>query len=152
MAFPQTRELAPHDPPMLTVDELVEWAADKLTSRYTVSTDNLFYVPGRGMPAYVVFEIMAQSISVHDGMERRQSGHPPQIGFLLGARRFTAQRDWIQLGETLVTKVDAIINEGELRAFNCKVTTDAGEDIAQAEIKVFRPDDPQAFLASGELT
>ena len=83
MAFPQTRELAPHDPPMLIVDELVEWAADKLTSRYTVSTDNLFYVPGRGMPAYVVFEIMAQSPSVKSNVPL--SGHLGQA--LLAARR-----------------------------------------------------------------
>ena len=149
MTYPAAVELAPHDPPMLFVDELTEWNSDSLVARYRVSADNPLLVPGRGVPGYVAFEVMAQSISVHDGMTRRQSGEPPQIGFLLGARKFTTTRDWLQIGEILVIRVDAVLNEGELRAFDCRVESESGEEIAQAELKVFRPEDPEAFLASG---
>lgn len=151
MTFPAARELAPHDPPMLFVDELLDWTPDSLEAVYRVSTDNPFYMPGRGLPAYVGFEIMAQSMSVHDGVTRMRAGESgPQLGFLLGARRFTARHDWLQPGELLVIKVDAVINQGELRAFDCRIETESGEEIATAELKVFRPDDPAAFLASGD--
>lgn len=149
MTFPPAIELAPHDPPMLFIDELVEWNADNLKAQYRVASDNPMLVPGRGVPGYVAFEVMAQAVSVHDGITRYQSGEPPQIGFLLGTRRFTTTRDWLQPGEVLVIFADAVLNEGELRAFDCRVESEAGEEIARAELKVFRPDDPQAFLASG---
>ena len=149
MNYPAPRELAPHNPPMLIVDELADWAEDRLETHYRVRADNLFFMAGRGLPSYVAFEIMAQSISVHDGMERRHLGERPQIGFLLGARQFKSHRDWLQAGEQLVTTVEAVLNEGELRAFGCVVKTETGELIAEAEIKVFRPEDPLAFLESG---
>lgn len=148
MSFPETRTLAPHDPPMLMVDEVLSWDDDHLTAAFEIREDNLFYRPGWGVPTYVLFEVMAQSISVMDGLERRASGEGPKIGFLLGSRKFSTDRQWLVSGERVQVSLTSLMNEGEMRSFSCEATTLSGEPLAQATLNVFGPDDPDAFLAS----
>jgi len=131
---------------MLQVDEVVKWDGPRIVCKMTVRADNLFYVPGRGLPAYVGFEIMAQTIAVQDGLMRREDGLPPQIGFLLGSRKYSITRDWIAAGEVLVADCTALLDEGELRSYQCTLTTETGEALANGKVNVFRPDNPDAFL------
>lgn len=147
MSFPATQALAPHDPPMLFVDEVLERDSDGIRTRSAVSCSNPLFVPGRGLPGYVLFEIMAQSISIQDGLDRRELNEPPQVGFLLGTRKFVCHRDWLQDGEIVIVVTSALLNEGEMRSFRCKALGESGERLAEADLNVFRPDDPMGFLA-----
>ncbi len=147
MTFPSTQTLAPHDPPMLFVDEVVEKLSDGIRTRAVVSSANPLFVPGRGLPGYVVFEIMAQSISIQDGLDRHELGEPPQIGFLLGSRKYVCKRDWLADGETVLVTTTPLLNEGEMRSFRCEAHGESGGLLAEAVLNVFRPDDPDGFLA-----
>lgn len=144
--FPSTAELAPHAPPMLLVDTVVSSADNRQQTETTVRADNPFFVPGRGLPSYVGFELMAQSISIYDGILRRENGEPPAIGFLLGCRRYKVTRDWFEEGERLMIEIESLLDEGEMRSFNCRIVGPGGEEFATGAINVFRPDDPQAYL------
>lgn len=144
--LPPTRELAPHQPPMLLVDRLLSSEDGRQRTESTVRADNPFFVPGRGLPSYVGFELMAQSISIYDGMLRRDDGEPPAIGFLLGCRRYKVTRDWFDEGERLIIEIDSLLDEGEMRSFDCRIVGPEGEEFATGAINVFRPDDPQAYL------
>lgn len=146
-AFPTTAELAPHAPPMLLVDRLVGFEGNRQRTEAVVSADNPFFVPGRGLPSYVGFELMAQSISIFDGMQRRDAGESPAIGFLLGCRRYRTTRDWFEEGERLMIEVVSLIDDGEMRSFDCQISGPYGEVFATGTINVFRPNDAQAYLA-----
>jgi predicted hotdog family 3-hydroxylacyl-ACP dehydratase len=149
--FPQPCELAPHAPPMLLVDRVLAADAARIRAAAVIALDNPFHVPGRGVPAYVGFELMAQTISIQDGLERRRDGQPPAIGFLLGCRRYLAARDWLQPGERLEIEAVALVEEGEMRSFDCRITAVDGQELASGVLTVFRPADPRAFFerASG---
>lgn len=150
MTFPETRELAPHDPPMLQVGEVVMCDDERIITRTIADEANLFHVPGWGLPAYLGFEIMAQSISVQDGLVRRETGAPPQIGFLLGCRKYSVTRDWFAPGDILLVEAVSLLSEGEMRSFDCTIRNESGEKLAHGVINVFRPEDPDAFLSQGE--
>ena len=145
--FAPAIELTPHDPPMLFVDEILDWEDEFIRTRSVVRPDNPLFVPGRGLPAYAGVEYMAQSISVHDGWRLRLLGEPPHLGFLLGTRKYDAIRDWFGEGEALYTDVRVLMNDGEFRSFECVIRDFRGTTLAQAALNVFRPDDPVAFLA-----
>ncbi len=144
--LPPASELVPHDAPMLMIDEVISYQADAIKTRTVLSESSLFFQPGRGIPSYVTFEIMAQSISAYDGASRLENGEPPAIGFLLGCRKFETFCEWLQPGDTVETQAIPLVSEGELRSFDCRVQTLSGSDIAFGNINVFRPNDPEAFL------
>ncbi len=145
--LPAPEALVPHKPPMLLLDEVLSFDEVSITTRSHITEANPFYVPGRGVPSYVTFEIMAQSISAHDGATRWQTGEPPAIGLLLGCRKFTVTRDWLQPGETVDTQASPLLFEGEMRSFECVVRSTSSEELATGAINVFRPEDPDAFAA-----
>ena len=147
--FPPVSALTPHASPMLLVDEILSANEEVLETRSVVSGSNPFYVPGRGVPAYVGFEIMAQSISIFDGYNRSLSGEAPKIGFLLGCRKYDARTDWLSIGDALTTQVSVLLNEGAMRSFACEIRSEGAQVIATGTINVFRPDSLDEFLQSG---
>ena len=147
--FPPASALTPHAPPMLLVDEVLSADDVVLETRSVISETNPFFVPGRGVPAYVGFEIMAQSISVFDGYNRSLSGEEPKVGFLLGCRKYDAKIDWFAAGDTLTTRVSVLLNEGPMRSFSCEIRSAEEQLLAAGVINVFRPDSLDDFLTSG---
>ena len=146
--YPHPRELAPHAAPMLLVDKVLEVGVVHIRAQSTVEASNIFFMPGRGLPSYVAFELMAQTVSVLDGWGRRAEGQGPQIGFLIGCRKYRVTRDWFAAGEVLEIACTALIQEGEMRSFECRVMVGAAE-VASGTLNVFRPDDPAKFLTEG---
>ena len=142
-AFPPVGELVKHKDELLLLDRVVAAEGDTVRSETTIRANNVFYVPGRGVPSYVGFELMAQTISAADGLDRRGRGEEPVMGFLLGCRKYTASRPFFVDGETVTTEAKALIG---LSSYDCKIFDVQGEVLASASINVFRPEDPEAFL------
>lgn len=147
--YPATHTLAPHDPPMLLVDEILESKGDLIVSKMTITKENLFFVAGRGVPSYVGFEIMAQTIAVQDGFIRASKGLGTKIGFLLGCRKYSVQRDWFLEGEELIVRAKALLSEGEMQSFDCVLEDINGQQLAHGAINVFSPDNPEEFIRQG---
>ena len=141
--FPPVGELVKHKDSMLLLDRIVAAEGDMMRSETTVRADSVFNLPGRGVPTYVGFELMAQTISANDGLDRRARGEGPVIGFLLGCRKYDASRPFFADGETVTTEVRAVIG---LSSYDCKIFDAQGGVVARATINVFRPEDPEAFL------
>lgn len=141
--FPPVAELVQHKDSMLLLDRVVAAEGDMVRSETTIRNDSIFFQPGRGVPAYVGFELMAQTISAADGLDRRARGLGPVMGFLLGCRKYNVTRPFFVDGETVATEAKSLIG---LSSYDCKIFDAQGEVLASATINVFRPDDPEAFL------
>ena len=149
--FPDVSELVPHRGRMCLISCVLEEADDKLVVGVDVASDNPFLVQGKGVPAYVGLEMMAQTICAKDGLNQRRNGHPPMIGFLLGCQRYRTYQDWLMVGEPLSAHVRCRLDAGELASFECKLRTSAGAIVAEGTISVFRPRDVEKFLADREV-
>jgi len=145
-SFPPIRELVPHEGALLLIDEVLASDDDHIRAVAVVRKDCPFWVHERGIPGYLAFEFMAQAISAQDGLERRKAGQAPQLGFLLGSRKYAVATDWFADGERLEITARAVLNEGELRAFACTVSGRGNPGLATALVNVYRPDDPAAFV------
>jgi len=144
-AFPPIEQLIPHRMPMRLIDEIISEQDGRVRARHTIGEDHLFLVEGKGVPVYAAFEIMAQAICAHDGLNRWRAGKPPTLGFLLGCRRYDARRDFLQAGETVIVESLQLL-EGETASFEARVLDAEDNPIAIATVNVFQPEDLDGFL------
>jgi predicted hotdog family 3-hydroxylacyl-ACP dehydratase len=134
-------DLLPHAAPMVLLDEVLAWGDETVRALVRVTPAKPFFTPGRGIPAHVGIEWMAQACGLYAGMEAVSSGEPVRLGFLLGSRHYHAVRSWFAEGETLVVSARMIYREGGLAAFDCTIA--AGTDmLASARLTVYQPDEP----------
>jgi predicted hotdog family 3-hydroxylacyl-ACP dehydratase len=145
-AFPPIEDLIPHRAGMRLIDRVLAAEGELVRSEVTIRAGHLFFQAGRGVPAYVGFELMAQTISAYDGLRRRRDGKPPAIGFLLGCRRYATTREFFVEGETLSIEATSLLGEEGMASFECRIADAAGAELANAAINVYRPADPEAFL------
>jgi predicted hotdog family 3-hydroxylacyl-ACP dehydratase len=138
-------ELIVHRPPMRLLDRIVSVSESDAVAETTVRSDNPFFESGRGVPAYFGLEMMAQAIAAIDGEKRRRSGLPPNIGFLLGCRHYASKRASFAESEKLTVAVSMVFGDSAMFAFDCRLDDEQGE-VATANLKVYAPADPQAFL------
>jgi predicted hotdog family 3-hydroxylacyl-ACP dehydratase len=145
-AFPPIGELVPHAEGMLLIDRVVAAEGELVRSEARIRAGNIFFQPGRGVPAYVGFELMAQTISAYDGLKRRASGKKPAIGLLLGCRKYAAARPFFAEGETLTIESNSLLGEEGMASFDCRILDAGGAELATATINVYRPADGDAFM------
>jgi predicted hotdog family 3-hydroxylacyl-ACP dehydratase len=133
--FPPVAELVPHEPPMLLVDELLEWSPDAALVRATIRAGSPFVTLDR-MPATILLEHMAQAIAVANGMADRQAGRVAgEVGVLLGTRELELFCDELAVGEVLELRVVREFADGKLARYACTAAR-AGELLARATINV----------------
>jgi predicted hotdog family 3-hydroxylacyl-ACP dehydratase len=135
VVFPSVAELVPHEPPMLLVDELLEWSADAALVGATIRAGSPF-VSGDRMPATILLEHMAQAIAVANGMADRVAGRASgQIGLLLGTRELELFCDELSVGDALELRVVREFADERLARYACTAARD-GELLARATINV----------------
>ena len=147
-AYPDIERLVPHRMPMRLIDRILGEEGDLTRAEHTIGADHVFLVPGKGVPVYIGFEIMAQAICATDGIRRWRAGKPPELGFLLGCRKFTATRDWLAVGETVVVESRCLL-QGETASYDCRLLDARGDEISTAVVNVYQPDDIAGFLNKG---
>jgi predicted hotdog family 3-hydroxylacyl-ACP dehydratase len=149
MIGPQPAELCtPHRAPMLLIDTMLDAVGDTARSETVIRRDNIFFRVGLGVPGYVGFEFMAQTINAFDGWRRIERGKTPTIGFLLGCRSYKCALAFFEEGARFVTEVTSLLKnpEDEMVSFNCRILDASGAVVASAIVNAFRPEDPDAFL------
>ena len=133
-------ELLPHGPGFMLLDALCDYGDEHARCAVGIGAQTRFFMPGRGVPAWVGIEYMAQTIGVYAGITRVQRGLPIEIGLLLGTRRYEVDRDWFAPGASLDVRADLLVRDGGgVAVFRCTLG-DASGLIASAEIKAFQPD------------
>ncbi|WP_246480089.1 ApeP family dehydratase [Inhella gelatinilytica] len=135
----------PHRGAMSWLDRLVEVGAEHAVAEATLRPDHLLVRDGGLSPSTGV-EYMAQTVAAWAGAQRRAAEGAPTIGFLLGTRRYTCERDRFRVGETLCIRVQRLFQaDNGLGQFEAQIEI-GSECVARAHLNVFGPDDPAAFL------
>jgi predicted hotdog family 3-hydroxylacyl-ACP dehydratase len=142
--------LLPHEPPMLLLDEVLGWNAERIVAAVTVRPDSLF-LDDNGMPAHIAIEWMAQACGAWVGVQALEALQPVRIGFLLGTRDFKSRISRYGLGDRIAITAGVVFNDGQMAVFDCEVVRD-GESCATARLNVFQPTDLDAMLKEQGVT
>ncbi|NCT82755.1 MAG: hotdog family protein [Comamonadaceae bacterium] len=142
--LPRIAELVPHDGAMCLLDRLLAVEGDRLVAEVVVPEQGLFSRDG-SVGGWVGVEYMAQAVAAWAGWQARQAGQAPRIGFLLGTRRYRSVPRFAA-GQCLQVQVQRSYQaDNGLGQFDCRISA-AGAELASAQITVFGPEDPNAFL------
>ncbi|MEG9858998.1 beta-ketoacyl synthase N-terminal-like domain-containing protein [Stenotrophomonas sepilia] len=108
------------------------------------------FVEDDQVPAWVGIEYMAQAIAAWAGCRARAAGRPPQLGFLLGSRRYSSARSSFPSGSRLRVQARCeLLGDNGLGMFACRILA-GEEEWATANVSVFEPADAMAYLESGQ--
>ena len=128
----------PHRGTMLLLTAIIGRSADTFTASVSITPAAAFYVPGSGVPAYAGLEYMAQTIAAGDGSQRLDNYLLPEVGFLLGSRRYHAVQDYFKDGDCLIIRVKNVFTAEGMAAFDCTIHVD-DRLCAEATLNVYRP-------------
>ncbi len=136
--FPYSiEELLPHTAPMILIDQIVAHQEDFIHTIVTIHNESPFFESG-GVPSYIAFEYMAQTIGIWNGLFARKNNKEPKIGFLLGSRQINLEVSSFKKGDVLNVYGKLQYNDGEMASFDCWLESDE-KKIAQANLNVFQP-------------
>jgi len=142
----------PHAPPMILLDHLVGYDEGSLTAEVRVRPGIPFYRPGRGVPAHVGFEWMAQTCGAFVGAKARDSGDQVRVGLVLGTRNFRCSVAWFVNGDRLTVTATQMFSDRQIGVFDCEISRSGDEGpVAKAQLTVFRPEDDAALFAGTRL-
>ena len=128
-----------HEPPMVLIDRLVEYSQDTIVCEVDINPDTLFAVE-QGVPSYVGLEYMAQTTAAFDGLNRKQRGLEPKIGFLLGTRKLELISDWFTLGATLRITAKLTWDSEDITQYQCEIyDLKSNEKVSSANLTVYSP-------------
>ncbi len=136
--------LLPHAAPMVLLDTVLRADAAGAEAALTVRASDRFARPGRGVPAHIAIEWMAQTCGAFAGAEAAARNEPVRLGFLLGTRRFLATRPWFAPGEHLTVEATLVLREAGMGVFDCTVRDAAGDIRATAQLTTYQPPDTPA--------
>jgi predicted hotdog family 3-hydroxylacyl-ACP dehydratase len=149
LALHPVETIVPQRPPMVLIDEVVARQADEITVSVTVRPTRLFFQAGRGMPAHVALEWMAQACAAFAGSEAIDGDRPVKVGFFLGTRDFHANRGWFAAGERLYVRARLAYRDDEMANFDCEVMDPSGtRSLAKASLNVYQPHDVTKLISS----
>ena len=108
--------LLPHKGKMFLLDHLTQHDTTERTleSESLVTKNHIFYDETLdGIPSYVAFELIAQSISALSGVTGYEMGQPAKPGFILSIASYNAKVPSFKVGSSIhvkIKKIDEIDN------------------------------------------
>jgi predicted hotdog family 3-hydroxylacyl-ACP dehydratase len=141
-------DILPHKAPMILIDSLIEYETNTACCQVNITTQSPFYeTKQQGVPSYIGCEYMAQSIAAFAGAQALDNNDTVSIGFLLGSRKYKTFVPYFPLGKTLqITIKELYAEDSGLRVYECEIADTDTNLLAQANINVFQPNDPEAFI------
>ena len=115
-------KLLPHKGKMFLLERAVEVDCDvySICTQVDVSEHSMFYDEALGgIPSYVTFEYMAQSISALSGIANSRKGLPPKVGVILSISDFKTAVPVLRKGETVTVDVRQQDIVERVFSFNC---------------------------------
>ncbi len=141
MSYPSPDELLPHSPPMVLVDEVLDWRPGAARCRLRLGPSSPLVVGGRVRAAASV-EYMAQCVGVCTALGARAAGEPLRMGYLVGVRTMDLAVGHFEVGDDLVVEAVEDYSGQELAFFRCAVLR-RGEVAASATLSIYRTDEPR---------
>ena len=143
MSYPAIASLVPHAAPMLLLDRLCEATATTARCEVRVGeTLALFLRDDGALPGWVGIELMAQTVAAWSGYQGHLRQEEPQIGRLLGARKYQCHLARLPAGSLLTIDCEQLLQDGALASFQCYLRCD-GELVAEARLSTIQPDAEQ---------
>ncbi len=141
-------ELVPHKGKMLLLDRIRDYDLNEksITTEIDICRDNLFYEDELGgVPVWVAFEYMAQSVSALSGIYGRLKGEKPKTGFILSVNGFKADVPVFKVGEKIVVNVIEKIRMDNAVTFEGSATTN-GILAVTTKLNTVEVDSPKSSL------
>lgn len=146
---PEIQDYLPHKGTMLLLDRITDYKLDhpRLSSEVDIKASGLFYRPELGgIPAWVGFEYMAQSIAALSGASRKAtSGGEPKIGFIMSIRNFSTEVPAYPAGKTVMILVSEIFRDESVVSFDCSVSMD-GAIVTKSVVNAIEVDSVTEFF------
>lgn len=128
-------QILPHQGAMLLLDRILSWDECGLTAEVVIEERSTFF-KDHGVPSWVGIEYMAQAVAAWGGVR----GEGPQVGFLLGVKKFSATGEFFPLGAVLTVEIRAKDKHDNLGIFECRIHSEATS--AQGVISVYEGEPP----------
>jgi predicted hotdog family 3-hydroxylacyl-ACP dehydratase len=135
--------LLPHKGKMFLLSRVTAYDFTKrgLTAEYDITGDCLFYdEEAGGVPCWVGFELIAQSISALTGINSRREGKPPKVGFILSVSNMVLNIPVLQAGTTVTITIEEDHNMIPIFVFNGTLFQEQ-KPVMRAKLMVMETDD-----------
>jgi predicted hotdog family 3-hydroxylacyl-ACP dehydratase len=139
--------LLPHKGRMFLLSRITAYDTGKrsLSAEYDITRDCLFYDPAfGGVPTWVGFEFMAQSIAGLSGITSRENGDPPKMGCILSVSNMEILRPCLKAGVTVHIDVQEDYAADGISTFDCLLSLE-GAGFMSAKLTVMDVDDLSVF-------
>jgi len=141
-------ELVPHKGKMLLLDRVRDYdlKENSITTEIDITRNNMFYEEELGgVPAWVAFEYMAQSVSALSGICGRTRGEKPKTGFIMSVNGFKADIPVFIQGKTVVINVQEKIRMDQAVTYDGVAII--GDNVAvTAKLNTVEVDKPKSSL------
>jgi predicted hotdog family 3-hydroxylacyl-ACP dehydratase len=138
------KSCVPHRGRMALLSRVVQYDFDResLTAEVDIRESDLFFDAERGgVPSWVGFEYMAQSIAALSGIKRRtELKKEPRIGFIMGVRNFRSAAAVFAAGRRLRVEVRQIFRDGDVVSYEGSIGEN-GTELARAVINGIEADE-----------
>ena len=136
-------ELVPHKGKMFLLDRIRDYDLNEksITTEIDITRDNLFYEEELGgVPVWIAFEYMAQSVSELSGIYGQSKNEKPKTGFILSVNGFEADVPVFKQGKTVVVNVQEKIRVDQAVTFD-GVAMVGNKVVVTAKINTVEVDD-----------
>lgn len=141
-------QIVPHSGKMSLLDRVIDYDFEKLeihTEVDIVPSSMFFDKDLGGIPVWIGFEYMAQSISALSGLYGKTKGQEPKIGFIMSVNNFTANKPLFPKNSIAKIFVKQTMRMDNVVTFDGNISLD-GNIVATAVINTIEMDDPKAVL------
>lgn len=135
--------VVPHKNSMLLLDRIAAYDVQKrfLVSEYDITSNCIFFDPElNGVPSWVGFEFMAQSISALSGICGKYDGAPIRPGLILSVSNLRIDMPLFKSGTTVVINVFEECRVDTIFTFSCTLSQN-GKQAVSAKLMVMETDD-----------
>ena len=137
--------LVPHTGKMFLLDRITSYSWDTLeiTTEVDISECSMFYDEELGgVPVWISFEYMAQSISALSGAYGKSRNEEPKVGFIMSVSQFKAFRNVFKSGDVVKLKMKQTIRVDMAVTFDGQAYV-GDELVATATVNTVEVPDPK---------
>lgn len=148
----QTKEsimtVVPHSGKMSLLDRVVEYDFQNLnvTTEVDITPESMFFEKDiNGIPVWVGFEYMAQSISALSGIYGKTKNENPKVGFIMSVNSFKGEIPFFPAGSVARMHVQQTMRMDKVVTFDGKIFQ-GDKLVATATLNTIEVDDPKSAL------
>ncbi len=120
--------LLPHKGKMFLLSRVTHYDEEihSVTAEYDITKDCVFYSEKiKGVPSWVSFELLAQTVSSLNGIMNKNEGKTPRPGFILSITNFKAEVPLFREGTTVKMEIQENYNANDVYKYSGKLYSDS---------------------------